>query len=171
MNVFEFAMKMEEDGKAYYQGLADRTSQPGLKTIFVQLAEDEQKHFETFRMLKEGKGAPEMQDSDVIAEAKNVFETLPSGTIALKGMEDALAGYDHAMDLEAQSFKFYERVAREERDPKTKELLTRIAIEERKHYNILENIYSFINAPNQSLDWAEFSNLSEFSQFGREKDL
>ncbi|MDT8420093.1 MAG: ferritin family protein [Desulfuromonadales bacterium] len=171
MNVFEFAMKMEEDGKAYYLGLAERTAHPGLKTVFARLAEDEQKHFETFRTLQEGQAAPSMEDSQVLEEAKNVFEALPTGTIALKGMADALAGYDHAMDLEAQSFKFYERAAREERDPGTKELLTRIAVEERKHYNILENIYSFINAPNQSLDWAEFSNLSEFSQFGREKDI
>lgn len=171
MNVFDFAMKMEQDGKAYYLTLAEQTSHPGLKTIFTRLAEDEQKHYETFRRLREGTDTPSMEESSAIEEAKNVFEDMPAGAIAVQEMKGSIAGYDHAMDLESESFKFYERAAREERNPQTKELLTRIAVEERKHYNILENIYSFINAPNQSLDWAEFSNLSEFSQFGREKDI
>jgi hypothetical protein len=37
-----------------------------------------------------------------------------------------------------------------------------MAVEERKHLHILENIFDFVNAPNQSLVWAEFSNLNEF---------
>lgn len=171
MNVFEFAMKMEEDGKAYYQLLASQTSLPGLQKIFSELADDEQKHYEIFRKLKEQEPVAEMQDTTVIENARNIFEGLPKGAVALAGVKDSTAGYDHAMELESQSFKFYERAADQETNPKTKELLLKIAVEERKHFNILENIFSFINAPNQSLEWAEFSNLSEFRQFGRDTDI
>ena len=45
MNVYDFALKMELDGKAYYQQLAGKTSLAGLKNIFLQLAADEQKHY------------------------------------------------------------------------------------------------------------------------------
>jgi len=34
MNVFDFAMKMEEDGKSFYETLAQKASLEGLKTIF-----------------------------------------------------------------------------------------------------------------------------------------
>jgi len=49
-------------------------------------------------------------------------------------------------------------------------LLLKIAGEEHKHFNILENIFHFVNAPNQYLAWGEFSNLDEFRQFGRQVD-
>ena len=171
MNVFEFAMQMEEDGKSYYENLASQTPLPGLKTIFSELAVDEQKHYDIFQKLKEGTSVSDMPHSAAIEGAKNVFETMPKSAITLKGIEASAAAYDHAMQMESESFKFYERAAKEEKNSETKKLLLRIADEERMHYNILENIYNFINAPNQSLDWAEFSNLGEFRQFGRETDV
>jgi hypothetical protein len=33
------------------------------------------------------------------------------------------------------------------------------------------NIYDFVNAPTDDLEWAEFSNLDEFHNFGRYQDL
>ncbi|MBE9533643.1 MAG: ferritin family protein [Proteobacteria bacterium] len=170
MNVFDFAMKMEEDGKAYYEKLASQTSLPGLKTIFTRLAEDEQKHYELFQELKTSGSVPTMQDTTIIAEAKNIFEELPKEEETLKGLKGDLAAYQHAMEIESESFRFYENAAKEEKNPATKKLLTRIASEEHKHFNVLENIFHFVNAPNQSLAWGEFSNLNEFGQFGRDVD-
>jgi rubrerythrin len=168
MNVFDFAMKMEEDGKTYYEKLASQTSHPGLKTIFTRLAEDEQKHYEIFQKLKSSGIAPAMSDSTIIAEAKNVFEELSDEGKALKGIEGNLAAYQHAMKVEADSFRLYEKAANEENDPVTKNLLMKIAGEEHKHFNVLENVYHFVNAPNQYIAWGEFSNLDEFKQFGRD---
>lgn len=171
MNVFDFAMKMEEDGKVYYEKLASQTSLPGLRTIFTRLAEDEQKHYEIFQELKTSGNVPAMQNTTIIAEAKNVFEELPKEEEALKELAGDLAAYQHAMKIESDSFRFYENAASEGKKPATKNLLTRIAGEEHKHFNILENIFHFVNAPNQYLAWGEFSNLEEFKQFGRDVDI
>ncbi len=167
MNVLDFAMKMEEDGKTYYEKLASQTRHPGLKTIFTRLAEDEQKHYEIFQKLKTSRSAPAMSDSTIIAEAKNVFAELPNEEKTLKGLEGDLAAYQHAMKVEADSYRLYEKAASEEKDPATKKLLMTIAGEEHKHFNVLENVYHFVNAPNQFMAWGEFSNLDEFKQFGR----
>ena len=171
MNVFDFAMKMEEDGMAYYEKLASQTSLPGLRTIFTRLAEDEQKHYEIFQELKTSGSVSAMQDTTIIAEAKNVFEALSKEEETLKVLKGDLAAYQYAMKIESDSFRFYENAANEEKNPSTKKLLIRIAGEEHKHFNVLENIYHFINAPNQYLAWGEFSNLGEFSQFGRDVDV
>ncbi len=162
MNIFDFAMKMEQDGKAYYEKLARQTSLPGLKTIFKRLAEDEQKHYEIFQELKTSGSVPAMQDSNIIAEAKNVFEQLSKEEETLKELNGVLAAYQHAMKIESESSRFYENAAGEEKNPAIQKLLARIADEEHKHYNVLENIYHFVNAPNQFLAWGEFSNLDEF---------
>ncbi len=166
MNVYDFAMKMELDGKSYYQKLAEKTKMPGLKNIFLQLAEDEQKHYDIFKGLKE-KAPSAMAATTVLEKAKNVFEQLIAEKPSTAEIEGDVDGYRYAMKLEADSFRFYEDAASREQDSKVKELLLKIAGEEQKHFNILENVYDFVNAPNQYLAWAEFSNLDEFRNFGR----
>jgi hypothetical protein len=37
-----------------------------------------------------------------------------------------------------------------------------IAEEEKKHLNIIENIYSFVESPRTYLAWGEFSNLEAY---------
>jgi rubrerythrin len=170
MNVLDYAMKMEKDGQAYYKKLAGQCQILGLSTIFSRLAEDEQKHFEIFQDLKAGFGASAMADTDVVEEAKNIFTDLPRESETLKNIEKDLEGYQHAMKIEADSFRFYEDAAGKESNPAIKKLLLKIAQEEHKHFTVMENIYHFINAPNQYLAWAEFSNLDEFRQFGRDTD-
>lgn len=167
MNVFDFAMRMETDGKAYYEQLARQASQAGLRTIFTRLAEDEQKHYDTFQALRTGGNVPAMPESTTLAEAQNIFAELMKGAAVSTGGGDDLAAYRHAMQLEADSFRLYEDAAAKETKAEVKNLLQKIAGEEHKHFNILENIYHFVNAPNQYLAWGEFSNLGEFRQFGR----
>jgi rubrerythrin len=75
------------------------------------------------------------------------------------------------MKLEADGVRFYEDAARREEDAELKELLLRLAEEERRHFNVVENVYRYVNAPNEYLAWAEFSNLDEFHAFGRDVDL
>ena len=170
MNVLDLAMEMENNGREYYENLAKVAKLPGLKTIFKRLAEDEQKHYEIFQELKAGGEPRAMLETDALNTAQNVFSLLPRDEEALKGVTGALDAYQHAMKLEADSFRFYENAAANEVDAGVKDLLLKIAAEEHKHYNILENIYSFVNAPNQHLEWGEFSNLEEFRQFGRDID-
>jgi len=170
MNVFDFAMEMEESGKAYYESLARAANLPGLNTIFTRLAEDEQQHYEIFRGLKAGNKAQPMPESTLLNDVKNLFIKLPRDTEGLKDVSGALAAYRHAMKLETESFRFYEDAAAKENDAGVKGLLLKIAGEEHKHYNVLENLFNFVNAPNQHMVWGEFSNLDEFRQFGRDTD-
>ena len=44
MNIFEYAMKMELDGKQYYEESAAKVGNPELKRILMELAGDEEKH-------------------------------------------------------------------------------------------------------------------------------
>ena len=76
MNICDFAMEMEDNGCEYYKSLASAATLPGLKTIFTDLAEDERKHFEIFRALKEGGQIPPMAESESLQTAQNVFSLL-----------------------------------------------------------------------------------------------
>ena len=164
MDSFEFALKMELDGKAYYEKLAEGTSEAGLKKIFYSLAKDEQKHFETIQAMhaQHEQKIVSMVDSEVLEEARNIFQTILSEGKQSDQLSSDLEAYKHAMTIEARSLKFYEDAAKKENIPEAAKLLMRIAEEEKKHFNIMDNIYSFMLAPHYFLAWGEFSNLKEF---------
>lgn len=157
MNIFDVAMKMELDGKSYYEKLASQTDLPGLQTIFRGLAEDEQKHYEIFQAMKDNKNLPDLRGETNLASAKNIFESLPLPETALKNIKESLAAYQHAMDVEAESQRFHEKAAEKETDPQLKAAFLKIAAEEKKHFEIMENVYHFINVPNQTLSGAEIT--------------
>lgn len=162
MNVFDYAMKMELEGKAFYQKLASETDSEGLRKIFTELADDEQKHYTVFSKLKEKEGVSSMLDSSALEDAKNLFAELQADQSARNLLKSNLDAYQYAMKAEKESAELYRDAAARETEESIKNLLLKIAVEEDKHFNILENIFDFVNAPTQSLVWSEFSNLNEF---------
>jgi rubrerythrin len=161
MNVFDFAMQMEMDGKEHYEKLAAGTPVAGLKKIFGLLAADEQKHFDTIQAMKRS-GPDFIAGSIALDEAKNVFQGLMDDRALLGGLRKDLDGYRHAMKIEADSVKLYEDMAKKEKRQNMAQLLLKIADEEKRHYNIMENLYDFVLEPQNYLAWGEFSNLKEF---------
>ena len=160
MNIFDFAMKMELDGKTYYEKLAAETSVSGLKSILISLAADEQKHYEIILAIKTGTDL-KMADSTVLEKAKNLFEVLMGDKNIVASLSKSLDGYLHARNIEANSVKLYEDMAKQEDNQDTVQLLLRIANEEKKHFNVLDNLYDLVLAPQNFLAWGEFSNLKE----------
>jgi len=160
MNVFDFAMEMEMDGKGYYEKLAAETPVVGLKNIFLSLAQDEQKHYDIVKELKSG-ATGAMAETTVLEDAKNVFQNLMAQRSVVATWKKDLDGYEHAMKIEAESVKFYEGMVRKEQNEVTAKLLQKIANEEKKHFEIMENLYDFVLAPQNYLAWGEFS-IKEF---------
>ncbi|HMB15942.1 MAG TPA: ferritin family protein [Pelovirga sp.] len=171
INIYDYAMEMELDGKSFYAKQAAESESAGLRTIFSRLAEDEQKHYDTIKKLKDRSGPLEMATSTGLEESKNVFQELKERGQTPDKLSEDLEGYRYAMQVEAESFRLYEDAAAKEDDESVRRVLLRIAEEEHDHFNILENIYHFVNAPNQYLAWGEFSNLDEFRNFGRDVDI
>lgn len=160
MDIFEFATKMELDGKAYYEKLSSEASDTGLKAIFTAMAADEQKHYEIIQVMKSG-SASIMKDSIVLESAKNLFEILKSDKLIAGSMKKSLDGYEHARKIEADSVRFYEDTAKKETNTSSRQLLLKIAGEEKQHYNILDNLCDFTLKPQYFLAWREFSNIDE----------
>ncbi len=51
MNVYEYAMKVEKEGEAYYREMAAAANNAGLKRIFTMLADEEVKHYNVFKNM------------------------------------------------------------------------------------------------------------------------
>ncbi len=159
MNILDYAMKMELDGKAFYEKLAAECSSEGLRNIFTELAHDEQKHYDIFRKLKDQKAVGAMSDSTALEGARSLFADMQADQASRDLLKSNLDGYRYAMKAEQESADLYLKAAEQEDDREAKALLQKIAVEEQKHLKILENAYDFVNAPERPLVWGEWSNL------------
>lgn len=159
MDIFEFAKKMELDGEGYYRELADKVGNPGLKHILNMLADDEVKHYNILNDISKTEYT-EMADSPVLERAKNIFEKMKGRPFDKNIGESAL--YKKAQELERQSLEFYEKKASEEELKNQKDLLLRIAEEEKKHFFLLENIINFVTRPENWIEDAEFNHLEDY---------
>jgi len=161
MNVFDLAMEKELDVKAHYEKLAQEASLPGVKRIFTLLAGDEQKHFDIIKAMKGGAAPAQLADSTALEAARDLLGALIGDTGAAEMLKNSLESYLHALKVEADSVRFYEMVLEQEADAGLKKVLAKILDEEKKHYNIVENLYDFALKPSYFLAWGEFSNLRD----------
>ena len=164
MNIFEYAMKMELDGKQYYEESAAKVDIPELKKILSELAADEQKHYLIFRALRDGLPAKyeETKKTKILAEVKNVFESLKAQNEEFAFSEEAKNIWTQAQKIEKDSEVFYREKAGEVDDENQKTILTRIADEEYKHWVTMENVIKFLDRPNHWLEDAEWNNLEDY---------
>ncbi|HEX3045026.1 MAG TPA: ferritin family protein [Bacillota bacterium] len=158
----EQAMQMEKDGELFYRELAEKATVIGFREIFNQLADDEVKHYQVFKTMRQ-KQQGLFPETQVLKKAANIFKQM----IAREAMNNLdpsqLELYRKAMELERNSQNYYLARAAEKADDKEQsELFRKIAGEEERHYFLLHNIYELVLRPQTWVENGEFVHLEEY---------
>ncbi len=66
--------------------------------------------------------------------------------------------YQNALNSEKHSYTFYQEKAKMLEEGEQKEAFLRIAEEERKHMELLENLVEYVSMPSNWIESAEFNN-------------
>ncbi len=163
MDIFEFAMQMELDGKSFYEKRAAATKHRELKSMLLMLAEEEQKHYNFFRRMKEGKTTLAEAEIDARSEAldkaRNIFVEMSNNSEGKQFSEDELSAWNEAMKIEEKAVKFYSEKAAVEPDAIRKRLLSIIAAEEKNHVHMIDGVLSYLKYPESFADSAQFKNF------------
>jgi len=170
MDIIEFAMKMEQDGKAYYENLAAGTTDSELKKVLEQLAEEEGRHYEYFRRLKSDpddlSGGKALMGSETLARVKNIFEDLARHTSVQPFGQDVIEAWTKALRTEEQSEAFYREKAGQEPDEAKKALLLKIAGEEKNHIHMIDGILMYLRDPQTFSESAQYKNFRSLEGWG-----
>ncbi len=160
MDIYEFAMQMEIDGRKFYLDLAQKTSNSGLKNILKMMADSEAKHYNVILRMKRNDKTQYSTDTEVLTKAKNIF-------IKMKEEKEfdvdvsQIELYKEALETEKNSQKFYLEKADEEKDLSKKEILLKLADEEKHHCVLLQNIIGFVSQPDNWLEDAEWYHIDK----------
>ena len=161
MNIFDCAIKREEEARKYYEKLAAAAVVPELKNLFTMLSESEQEHHDALVKLQERSASLKIQFK-VLQEAACHFKPLLVENDLKAEPFEASDAYKIIVNEEEEGVQFYVDLAAQTKDENTRKILLMIAKEERKHLSIIKNIYSFVESPKSFLASAEFSNLKEY---------
>jgi rubrerythrin len=161
MNVFDFAMKIEEESRDRYEKLAAVAGSDDVKRIFTLLADSEQEHYKHLELLKAGTDTRN-SESTLLERSRDqireLVDSLDPDTVLLSDSD----GYRHAVKAEEGSIELYEQMAAQEPNQAAATLLRTIAEEEQLHLQVIESIYDFVESPRTYLEWGEFSNLRDY---------
>jgi len=159
MEALKYAMKVEKDGEALYRKLADECGQPGLSKIFTMLADEEVKHYIMFEKLAKQSDKVTIPNMEVFKEAKEIFAEMKKDAVAYTFEDQQIDFYRRAIATEDNAYQQYMDKANESTNPQSKEIFLKIAEEELKHKELLENILEYVEQPTHWLESAEFNNI------------
>jgi rubrerythrin len=159
MNAYEYAMKLEKEGEDFYRKLAEEANQPGLSKIFTMLANEEVKHYKMFEKLAKRSDTVTVPNMEVFKEAKEIFAEMRKDAVAYTFEDQQVDFYRRAVKTEDNAYEQYLEKAKEETNPQHKEIFLRIAQEELKHKELLQNILEYVEQPTGWLESAEFSTI------------
>jgi len=161
MDVFGFALRLEKDGEAYYRECAAKSASVGLSRILLMLADAEVSHYELFRRMQEREEAV-LPDDALLDQVKNVFVEIREREGVAGARGSAVELYRKALELERTSWEFYGSAAEQATSPAERLAFERVAVEERRHFRIVEGIIDFVSRPEQWLENAEWHHLEDY---------
>ncbi len=162
-NIFKFAIEFEQENQKFYNDCAAKANNKKLKQVFNRLAEEEKKHEEIIRDLAKTEEIAKVE-SDIVNDAKEVFTEVTKDFATDKGVlpEDQLSVYKEALELESKSHDYYKEKAAETDDELVKVTFEKLAIEEKKHENIMHNLVTMVERPKTWLEDAEWYHHQDY---------
>jgi len=159
MNAYEYAMQIEKEGEIFYKKLAQEANHEGLSKIFNMLAYEEVKHYKIFEKLAKNADTVTVPTMEVFKEAKDIFSEMSKDAVAYNFEDQQIDFYRRAIKTEDKAYQQYLDKANEMTNLQHKEIFLKIAEEELKHKELLENILEYVEQPTAWLESAEFRNI------------
>jgi rubrerythrin len=144
VEVFDIAIKIEENGKHFYDRSREIIKEPEVKKLFEELAQEEVKHKEKFKTLKSqlpasaasGAVFDPNQELDLYIKMmadQHVFISSESLEAQLGGIKDAKDALRLAVEFEKDSVIFFLTMQEATEGAKGKEFIGSLVKEEQEH--------------------------------------
>ncbi|MCX6296901.1 MAG: ferritin family protein [Bacteroidetes bacterium] len=141
--LIDFAIEQENAAYAFYKAASEKVTNPGVKQLFLELAQDENGHANLLEMYRKNKAIAELFKNKVVDYKIAETQDMPELSINMKPAE-AIA---IAMKREQAAAELYHTLANNAIDENVKEALEELANMEMGHKHKLENAFVDIGYP------------------------
>ncbi|MGC9383143.1 MAG: ferritin-like domain-containing protein [Kosmotogaceae bacterium] len=143
--VLEIAVNIEVEGEKFYRETSKNIEDPTAKNTFDYLANQEQKHIETFKSLlkhfdEESKELVNWDEATEYLKAMSSHKVFPDAKALLEKFKDSTPKeiIEYALDREKDSIIFYYEIIELIDDRDIKEAVRKIISEEKSHVATLK---------------------------------
>lgn len=159
MNAIDFALEFELEGENYYNEQALKAKKDEIRSLFLMLAADEERHYKIIENFKNK--IYNYLPTETFKNTPTIFKKLKESKTEFSEEQNLFKVYQKAIEVEIKSREFYKKTAKEESDLKAKEVLLALSIEEDRHKVILENLMDLMRKGSEWVESAEFSHIDE----------
>jgi rubrerythrin len=146
------AVEMEQKGYDFYKNAAQKSKNKVTKKTFDFLAENEVFHIDNIRNFYDSlKGTGHLPSADLDSVKAKRTEDINLFSKNIKELDEKISAADDdkkacefAMDFEKYGYNYYENMLNEAEDDNLKKLLSFLLSEEKRHYNMLEELHTYI---------------------------
>lgn len=160
MNLYDFAIKMEQDGEKYYLEQAASHKGHAISRVFTLLAGAEQKHARLLQKRAEGLNVT--AELSLLTDDRNVFNELEDFKADVTSIPRQLDIYAHALDLEEKSVAQYEELLDKMAASEDQELLRFLIDQEKQHYELFDTLLTLLRRPEDWVEDAEFGKREDY---------
>ncbi|MBU1888125.1 MAG: ferritin family protein [Candidatus Omnitrophica bacterium] len=151
-DVLNTALGMEEKGHKFYKEVSQISKNNIARKTFGFLADNELLHIESiksfYNSLKEKGDFPELELDRTGKERMddlNIFSrNMKEMKAKVKPSEDDKKACEFAMEFENSGYKYYEDMLKAAKDEKLARLLKFLLAEEKKHYESIMDLHSYL---------------------------
>jgi len=160
------ALKMEEDGRSYYNQALEKTKDKMAKWVFKYLIEAEEAHIkkitQLFKSLEEtGKWPDVVLVRDNVKKPRSIFASaLNQLDKKVKGTTEDIEALKLALDFEQKGQKYYQANADTTEDPFEKKFYSLLSHEEGEHFISLLDTIEYLEDPQGYFSQLERGTLS-----------
>ncbi len=146
VEVIEMAVRTEESGKVFYEGVAQRTKQAELKKLFTFLAGEEAKHqevfFDLYKTIKDNPQAVpyDWEEMSLYLKALTESKFFLGKDKAINLVKEARTpkqALDFALDFERETMLFYTEIMALVAE-KSRDVVAKIIAQEKSHIRQLQ---------------------------------
>ncbi len=144
--VFQLAIRIEENGEKFYRSMADKLQDPEVKKLFAFLADEEVVHKNFYKDIlskidtfEPYESYPGEYFSYLRAYANNIIFSEKNFEVKLEEISDALSAIDFAIKAELDSILYYQEIKKLVPGKKHAQI-DEIIEEERRHFVKLTDI-------------------------------
>lgn len=160
MNVYDYAIKMENDGEQYYRDQAARNEGKAINRVFLLLANAEQKHAELLRDRQSGL-AVDTKITELSGD-RNVFTMLDNFKTDVTSIPRQLDVYRLACEIEQKSIDQYKKLMDQAAAEADRQLLAFLVEQETQHFNLFDTLITLVGRPEEWVEHAEFGRREEY---------
>lgn len=161
MDIFNLAIEMEQEGEKFYLEQETKNENYGIKAVCSLLAKEEAKHREIIEAKLQG-GTPDLKQSDLEKSIREIYPQDQQFEIEIKAQPNQFDFYRMAMEKEQESIDLYKDLFKKTEDEETKKILLFLVEQEKKHYNLFDEMAQLIRSAGEWVESAEFGKRKDY---------